>query len=377
MAFGDQRPTRRQIIAGLAGVAGAATLRRSAVAAGGREALRATAAARGLLYGSTIATSQIVADDDFTALIRRECAALVTENELKWGNICDAPGIYDFAPADIIVDFATANGIAMRGHTLLWYYRTPRWFRELPDPATAEREMLNHIAAVAGRYRGRMRLWDVVNEPFEPAHGRADGLRGAIFAEKVGPHYLDLAFHAAREADPTARLLLNEYGIEYDSPADDAKRRVILRHLERLRRDGVPVELLGIQGHLEIGVKPFSAKKLRAFLAEIAGLGIEMAVTELDVVDAAAPGDIARRDRMVADEYRRFLEVMLDEPAVRTVFTWGLSDRHSWLVRRESGENTWRTDGLPPRPLPFDAALAPKPAWTSLASCLAGVARHG
>jgi len=377
MAFGDQRLTRRQIIAGLAGVAGAAVLRRSADAAGGREALRATAAARGLLYGSTIATSQIVADDDFTALVRRECAALVTENELKWGNICDAPGIYDFAPADIIVDFATANGIAMRGHTLLWYYRTPRWFRELPDAATAEREMLNHIAAVAGRYRGRMRLWDVVNEPFEPAHGRADGLRGAIFAEKVGPHYLDLAFHAAREADPTARLLLNEYGIEYDSPADDAKRRVILRHLERLRRDGVPVELLGIQGHLEIGVKPFSAKKLRTFLAEIAGLGIEMAVTELDVVDAAAPGDITRRDRMVADEYRRFLEVMLDEPAVRTVFTWGLSDRHSWLVRRESGENTWRADGLPPRPLPFDAALAPKPAWTSLANCLAGVARHG
>ncbi len=277
MAFGDQRLTRRQIIAGLAGVAGAAVLRRPAGAAGRREALRATAAARGLLYGSTIATSQIVADDDFTALVRRECAALVTENELKWGNICDAPGIYDFAPADIIVDFATANGIAMRGHTLLWYYRTPRWFRELPDAATAEREMLNHIAAVAGRYRGRMRLWDVVNEPFEPAHGRADGLRGAIFAEKVGPHYLDLAFHAAREADPTARLLLNEYGIEYDSPADDAKRRVILRHLERLRRDGVPVELLGIQGHLEIGVKPFSAKKLRTFLAEIAGLGIEMA----------------------------------------------------------------------------------------------------
>ncbi len=68
---------------------------------------------------------------------------------------------------------------------------------------------------------------------------------------------------------------------------------------------------------------------------------------------------------------------MLDEPAVRTVFTWGLSDRHSWLVRRESGENTWRADGLPPRPLPFDAALAPKPAWTSLANCLAGVARHG
>jgi endo-1,4-beta-xylanase len=376
MAFGDHRPTRRQVVAGLAASAIVAPPVAAARAAE-REPLRVTAGSRGLLYGSTIATGQVVADDDFTALVLRECAALVTENELKWGNICDAPGAYDFAPADAIVDFAMANGIAMRGHTLLWYYKTPRWFRELPDAASAEREMLSHIATVAGRYRGRVRLWDVVNEPFEPAHGRADGLRGAIFVEKVGTHYLDLAFHAARAADPTARLLLNEYGIEYDSPADELKRRVILRHLERLRRDGVPVELLGIQGHLEIGAKPFSAKKLRSFLAEVAGMGIEMAVTELDVVDAAAPGDIARRDRMVADEYRRFLDVMLDEPAVRTVFTWGLSDRHSWLVRRESGENTWRIDGLPPRPLPFDAALSPKPAWASLANCLAGAARHG
>ena len=375
MAFLDRRPTRRQVIAGLA--SGIAALPLTGFADAPREALRATAGARGILYGSTIATGQVVADDDFTALVRRECAALVTENELKWGNICDAPGEYDFAPADAIVDFATANDIAMRAHTLLWYYKTPRWFRELPDAATAEREMLRHIAMVAGRYRSRIRIWDVVNEPIEPAHGRADGLRGAIFVEKVGAHYLELAFHAAREADPTARLLLNEYGIEYDSPADDTKRRVVLRHLERLKRAGVPVEMLGVQGHLEIGAKPFSARKLRGFIAAVADLGIEIAVTELDVVDAAAPGDIARRDRMVADEYRRFLEIMLDEKAVRTVFTWGLSDRHSWIVRRESGENTWRTDGMAPRPLPFDAALAPKPAWASLAGCLAGAAQPG
>jgi endo-1,4-beta-xylanase len=106
-------------------------------------------------------------------------------------------------------------------------------------------------------------------------------------------------------------------------------------------------------------------------------MGIEIAVTELDVVDTAAPGDIVRRDRMVADEYRRFLEVMLDEPATRTVFTWGLSDRHSWIVRHEAGENTWRTDGMMSRPLPFDAALAPKPAWSSVAECLAGASRRG
>jgi endo-1,4-beta-xylanase len=376
MAIDDPRPTRRHLLAGLA--AGLLTSHRPrGAAAGERTPLRAIAAARGLLYGSTIAAGQIEGDDDFIDLVRRECAALVTENELKWGNICDAPGEYDFAGADTIVDFATANGLAMRGHTLLWYYRTPRWFRELPDAGAAERAMLNHIATVTRRYRGRMRVWDVVNEPIEPAHGRADGLRGAIFADKIGPQYLDLAFRAAHDGDPTARLLLNEYGIEYDSPEDDTKRYVILRHLERLKRDGVPVEILGIQGHLEIGTKRFSARKLRDFIATVAAMGIEIAVTELDVVDAAAPGDIARRDSLVGDEYRRFLEVMLDEPATRTVFTWGLSDRHSWIVRRESGANTWRTDGMAARPLPFDADLAPKAAWSSLAECLAGAPRRG
>jgi endo-1,4-beta-xylanase len=363
------------MIAGMA--AGLLALQRPAVARGGREALRAIAASRGILYGSTIAADQVRKDDDFLALVRRECAVLVTENELKWGNISEAPGEYDFAPADAIVDFATGNGLAMRGHTLLWYYKTPRWFRDLPDAETAERAMLDHIALVAGRYRGRMRIWDVVNEPIEPAHGRADGLRGAIFAEKVGPHYLDLAFHAARAADPTARLLFNEYGVEYDSEADDIKRRVILRHLERMKRAGVPVDILGIQAHLEIGVKPFSARKLADFIAAVSALGIEVAITELDVVDAAAPGNIAKRDSMVADEYRRFLDVALANPSVRTVFTWGLSDRHSWIVRRESGANTWRSDGMAPRPLPFDTALAPKPAWASLSECLAGSVRHG
>src|SRR5258708_31271489 len=132
--------------------------------------------------------------DEFFARGGRESAGLGTENGLKWGNICGAPGEYDFAPADAIVDFATGNGLAMRGHTLLWYYKTPRWFRDLPDAKTAERAMLDHIALVAGRYRGRMRIWDVLNEPIEPAHGRADPLRGAISADTVGPHYLGLAF---------------------------------------------------------------------------------------------------------------------------------------------------------------------------------------
>jgi endo-1,4-beta-xylanase len=300
----------------------------------------------------------------------------VPENELKWSNICDAPGHYDFGPADAIVEFATANGLALRGHTLLWYYRTPRWFRDLDDRAAAERAMLRHIESVATRYRGRVALWDVVNEPVELTDGREDGLRRAVFVDRVGPDYLDLAFRAARAADPQPKLLLNEYGVEYDTPEHDAKRRAVLRLLERLKRAGTPVDMLGIQAHLEVGRWPFSAPKLRDFIAEVGALGLEVTVTELDVVDAAAPGRIAERDRLVADEYARFLDAALAEPRVRTVFTWGLADRHSWIVRRESGENSRRADGRPPRPLPFDDALHPKPAWSSLAKAFAATTSH-
>src|SRR5260370_14922457 len=102
MAVEDYRPTRRQVLAGLA--AGVATVRHPALGASDRAALRAIAAARGVLYGSTIAAGQVEAGDDFTDLVRRECAALVTENELKWGNICDAPDEYDFVRADAIID---------------------------------------------------------------------------------------------------------------------------------------------------------------------------------------------------------------------------------------------------------------------------------
>jgi endo-1,4-beta-xylanase len=335
--------------------------------AAARRALGEIGRRRGLLYGSCIAADQVRAADDFTALVRRECAVLVPENEMKWSRISSAPGQYDFARADAIAAFAADNGLALRGHTLLWYRRTPEWFTTL-ERAAAERALERHIGTLAGRYRGHVLVWDVVNEPIELADGRADGLRRAVFADAIGPHYIEFAFAAAREADPGARLLLNEYGIEYDTPAHEAKRIALLRLLERLLRADAPVEALGVQAHLDIGRHPFSAAPLRRFLAEVAGLGLDIAITELDVADSMAPGDVAARDRLVADEYERFLDAALAEPAVGLVMTWGLADRHSWIVRGESGDR--RSDGLEPRPLPFDAALRPKPAWETLAKSL-------
>ena len=212
----------------------------------------------------------------------------------------------------------------------------------------------------------------MVNEPIEPKDGRTDGLRKAVFLDALGPEYLDLAYRTARETDPKARLVVNEYDVELDSPEHEARRTVLLNLLRRMQRSGTPVDAVGIQAHLTaVGGPPFSPAVLRRFLADIAGLGLTIQITELDVTDAHAPADIAVRDQLIADTYRRFLDAALDEPAVKMVVTWGLSDRHSWIVRRETNQAKWRKDGLPSRPLPFDADLRPTPAFAAMADAFA------
>jgi endo-1,4-beta-xylanase len=362
--------TRREVLGGAlaALVAGRAVEAQAEVP----PSLRQLAAAKGILYGSCVQEAQLAAQDDFTALLLRECAALVPENEMKWQWMSHRPNEEDFAIPDRIVDFAARHRLAVRGHNLIWYWRTPDWYKALPDRAKAESALLRRVTALCRRYRGRIFCWDVVNEPIYVEHGRADNLRRTVFLDQIGPDYLDLAYRAARAADPGACLVVNEYGLIYDTPAQDAKRAAVLRLLERMRRAGTPVDALGVQGHLDIGVDPFSPGKLRRFLAEVAALGLGIQITELDVTDERAPAAIATRDQLVADAYARFLDAALDETSLDVVVTWGLSDRHSWIVRHECNSEAWRSDRLPSRPLPFDAMLARKPAWNALATALRG-----
>ena len=342
-------------------------------------ALRKLAAEKGLIYGTTIAARQITGDRPFLDLVRQEAGLVVAENEMKWQVMNrGSPGDNDFAPADTIANFAAANGLVLRGHNLLWYHRTPSWYFDLTDRREQERAVIDHIGQLAGRYRGRIHSWDVVNELIEPKDGRPDGLRTAVFLETLGPEYLDLAYHTARDTDPDARLVVNEYDVELDAPEQEARRVALLRLLERMRRSGTPVDAVGIQAHLTAaGGPPFSAPLLRRFLADIANLGLTVQITELDVTDEHAPAQVAVRDGLVADTYRRFLDAALDEPAVKMVVTWGLSDRHSWIVRRETYQAKWRTDDAASRPLPFDADLEAKPAFDAIAGAFAQAPQRG
>jgi endo-1,4-beta-xylanase len=367
------RVSRRTVLAG--GLAASASLGRAVPLLAANQAerpLRDIAGARGIRYGSAAMASQLLTGDSFTDLLVREVAALVPENEMKWLHMSTAPFHSDYRVADWLVDFAVAHGLLCRGHNLLWYWSIPKWFKELSDRSTACTAMLRRVTGMVSRYRGRIDSWDVVNEPVGPGDDRTDHLRADVFLKLVGPEYLSLAYSAARAADPEARLVLNECGVEYDTPDMDRKRGAVLDLLEDMRRRHIPIDALGIQAHLSVRRYPFSEQKLRDYLRRAAAMGLEIQITELDCTDDLAPSDIAVRDRMVADEYRRFLDVALDEPAVKIVMSWGLSDRYSWIVRHENNAEERRPDGAEERPLPFDRDLQRKPVWHALAEAFAG-----
>ena len=372
MSAGNVRgPRRRQVLAGGLAALGAGIGASWAGIAQAAEtgALKRLAAAKGLIYGTTISAKQITHDPAFVALVEHQAGLVVPENDMKWQDINRGkPGDDDYSRADTVAGFAVESGMALRGHNLLWYFRTPPWFFKLPSRAAKERAVVDHIKTLAGRYRGIVHSWDVVNEPIEPKDGRADGLRKAVFLDALGPGYLDLAYRLTRETDPKARLVVNEYNVELNAPEHEARRIVLIDLLRHMQKAGTPVDAVGIQAHLTaVGGPPFSAERLRRFLADIAALGLTIEITELDVTDEKAPADIAVRDQLIADTYRRFLDAALDEKAVKMVVTWGLCDRHSWIVRHETNQAKWRKDGLPSRPLPFDAELRPKPAFAAIA----------
>jgi endo-1,4-beta-xylanase len=366
-----EHPNRRHFIAAGLTTLGSGTLLAGPLSSPAAEilALRKLAADKGLLYGTTISARQITGDPLFVDLVLQQTGLVVAENDMKWQVMNRGErGNDDYGPADTVAAFALENDLALRGHNLLWYYRTPNWFFDLDSRQEIESAIVERIRRLAGRYRGKVHSWDVVNEPIEPKDGRPDGLRTGVFLEMFGPDYLDLAYRTARETDRAARLVVNEYDVELDTPEQEVRRTTLLNLLEQMRRSGTPVDAVGIQAHLSCaGGPPFSAARLRRFLADVAGLGLTIQITELDVTDENAPADEAVRDRLVADTYGRFLDAALDEPAVKVVVTWGLSDRHSWIVRKETHESKWRADGLPSRPLPFDADLKPKPAFEAIA----------
>ncbi|WP_246498612.1 endo-1,4-beta-xylanase [Microvirga soli] len=329
-----------------------------------KSSLSSAAAQNGLLFGTALCTSHLLSQP-LTRAILRECSIVTSEYEMKWDAICQVPELPDYASADGLVSFASDNSLALHGHTLWWHEAIPSALRNAADNRFRE-AALEHLRATVTRYAGQMHSWDVVNEPLEPAHGRGNGLRETRFAAAFGPDYIETAFREAASLDPRAVLVLNEMGLEYTSPAAEQKRRQMLALLEREKARGTPIACLGIQSHLTALEQPRDHQELRAFLREVRAMGLSVMITEMDVSDHLCPRDRKQRDTIVAETYRAYLDLVLDEAEVLAVSTWGLSDDRTWL----NGFRP-RPDGAPQRPLLFDGAIRRKPAWHAVKDALA------
>jgi len=287
------------------------------------------------------------------------------------------PDRYDFAPADAYVAFGQRNGMFVIGHTLVWHSQVPAWvFQDAQgQPLTRDAllaRMKDHIQTVVGRYKGRIKGWDVVNEALNE-----DGtLRETQWMKIIGPDYIAKAFQFAHEADPAAELYYNDYNLDYAAKRDGAVRLV-----KSLLDQGIPVKAIGSQEHLKLTTP--SAAAVDSSIKAFAALGVHVNMTELDI-DLLPPAtrntgaDVSLRagpspslnpwaaglpDSMQTKLARRYQDLfrvyMANKDAIDRVTFWGVSDGDSWL-------NGWPVPGRTSYPLLFDRQLGKKAAYEAV-----------
>ena len=317
-----------------------------------RATLGAAAAGSGRYFGAAIDPGALD-ERPYRELAAAQLTSVTPENAMKWGSVEPQRGQYDWREADALVAFAKAHGQKVRGHTLVWHSQLPLWLINGGfSPDELKDLMVAHIAAEAGRYRGAIYAWDVVNEPFAD-----DGQwRRSIFYDAMGPGYVAIALRAARAADPDAKLYINDYNVETDGP----KMQALYDLVATLKRDGVPIDGVGLQSHFIGGEAPAD---FRAVLQKFAALGVDVAVTELDL-RLRLPADAHALTAQAAD-YASIVSACRSTPRCVGVTTWGITDDRSWVPSFFSGYGA---------ALPFDENYQPKPAVEAIIDAFAGKA---
>jgi endo-1,4-beta-xylanase len=326
------------------GVAAAALALLASGADAGEATLGSAAAESGRYFGAAL-DPDALDERPYRDLAATQLTCVTPENAMKWGSVEPLRGTYDWGRADALVAFAKAHGQKVRGHTLVWHSQLPLW---LINGGFSSDElkgfMVAHVAAEAGRYRGAIYAWDVVNEPFAD-----DGQwRKSIWYDAMGPGYVAIALRAARAADPEAKLYVNDYNVETTGP----KMRALYDLIAALKRDGVPIDGVGLQSHFVAGNAPVD---LKAVMDEFASLGVDVAVTELDLRIRLPADDKALAAQ--AGDYASVVRACRETPRCVGVTTWGITDDRSWIPSFFSGYGA---------ALPFDENYRPKPAVAAI-----------
>jgi endo-1,4-beta-xylanase len=307
--------------------------------------------------------SESIPGDCEVALIKKQFNSISPENVLKWERIHPWPGQYDFGPADRYVDFGVKNNMFIIGHNLVWHNQTPGWVFTGPPGAPLNREALlqrmrDHIFAVVGRYKGKIKGWDVVNEAVDE-----DGtLRQSPWLKIIGEDYLLKAYQFAHQADPGAQLYYNDFSME-NSP----KRAGVIAMIKKLQAQGAPITGIGMQGHYTMDWP--APQDVDATITAFAGLGLKVMITELDINLLPPNGSTVLPDSLqqaLAQRYAGLFQVFVKHRRQITRVTfWGVTDADSWL-------NYIPVAGRTEYPLLFGRGCAPKPAFDAVVAVARG-----
>ena len=216
-------------------------------------------------------------------MLAKEFSILTPENCMKMTFTQPTNGRWDFADADALVSWAAHRGKQIRGHNLIWTGRNPQWLSELAptlSPVELDRVMSTHIKTTAGHFAGQVYSWDVVNEACldAPAPGSGSFFKPAAPWFPAVPDYVDVAFRAARAADPAALLFYNDFGAEQ---ANTSKADTVYAMVKSMVARGGPIDGVGLQGHFSLRDPP-SGARVAANIARLGALGLQVHVTEMD-----------------------------------------------------------------------------------------------
>ncbi|MEV4465221.1 endo-1,4-beta-xylanase [Micromonospora echinofusca] len=269
--------------------------------------LKASAAEKGRYFGAAVATGKL-SDSQYVGILNREFNSVVAENEMKWDATEPQQGRFTYTGGDRLVSHARANGMSVRGHALLWHAQQPGWAQGLSG-TTLRNAAINHVTQVAAHFRGQIHSWDVVNEAF--ADGGSGGRRDSNL-QRTGNDWIEAAFRAARAADPGAKLCYNDYNTD----GVNAKSTGIYNMVRDFKARGVPIDCVGFQSHLGTSVPGDYQANLQRF----ADLGVDVQITELDVMTGSNQANI----------YATVTRACLAVSRCNGITVWGVRDSDSW-----------------------------------------------
>ncbi|KQX77316.1 MULTISPECIES: endo-1,4-beta-xylanase [Streptomyces] len=332
-----RRKIRSLLLALVVGVLGAvATLVAPPTSHAAENTLGAAAAQSGRYFGTAIASGKL-GDSAYTTIAGREFNSVTAENEMKIDATEPQRGQFNFTSADRVYNWAVQNGKQVRGHTLAWHSQQPGWMQSLSG-SSLRQAMNDHINGVMAHYKGKIAQWDVVNEAF------ADGSSGArrdSNLQRSGNDWIEVAFRTARAADPAAKLCYNDYNVE---DWTWAKTQAMYSMVRDFKQRGVPIDCVGFQSHFNSG-SPYNSN-FRTTLQNFAALGVDVAITELDIQGAPA------------STYASVTNDCLAVPRCLGITVWGVRDSDSW--RSEQSPLLFNNDG------------SKKAAYTSVLNALNG-----